>query len=507
MEKRLILAMALSLLLLLAWSAMMPKQQHIDNKEVRDDDLPFVDAPEKTLSSLSARPSIKDAKVIEFHQDRYTISFIESLAAIKEVIFNDYQSAALTLQNGLLLDDTSLSFSKQNSSANEISFLHLDQSRKVIKKFIFSKSLYDIQLEITIENLSDAPLTSLSPLVLGTLDFSSKNPDARYQDVTVATKEKVKHESPKKDLNLKDVDFLALRDRYFCAIIEPELGPLEGYIKKAGNHDSEIGLGPRAIFLPPGQAVKEIFHIYLGPQDLKLIQGVNSRWAAVVHYGTFDFISQILLQLLQFFYGLVHNWGWAIIILSIAVYLALFPLSLKQMRSMKEMQALQPHIEELKRLYKDNPQRMQKEQMELFRKHKVNPFGGCLPLLLQMPIFFALYQTLMRSVFLRGATFLWIKDLSGPDRLFSLPFPKPFDAFNLLPILMTIGMFIQQKITTASATGGSSAEQQRIMMIMMPLLFGFIFYSMPAGLVLYWFINSTLMLANQFYQLNTGRIK
>lgn len=112
---------------------------------------------------------------------------------------------------------------------------------------------------------------------------------------------------------------------------------------------------------------------------------------------------------------------------------------------MKQMQALQPHIEELKKQHKDNPQRMQKEQMELFRKHKVNPFGGCLPLLLQMPIFIALYQTLMRSVFLRGASFLWIKDLSGPDRLFSLPFPKPFDTFNLLPILMTIGMFIQQK--------------------------------------------------------------
>src|SRR3990170_1957162 len=102
--------------------------------------------------------------------------------------------------------------------------------------------------------------------------------------------------------------------------------------------------------------------------------------------------------------------------------------------------------------------------MELFRKHKVNPFGGCLPLLLQMPIFIALYQTLMRSVFLRGASFLWIKDLSGPDQLFNLPFPKPFDTFNLLPILMTIGMFIQQKISTTSTASSSSAEQQKIMM-------------------------------------------
>ena len=152
------------------------------------------------------------------------------------------------------------------------------------------------------------------------------------------------------------------------------------------------------------------------------------------------------------------------------------------MRSMKEMQALQPKIEALRVTYKDNPQKLNKEIMELYREHKVNPLGGCLPLLLQMPIFFALYQVLMRSVALRGANFMWIKDLSEPDRLFMLPFSLPIlgNELNILPILMTIGMFVQQKFTMAKASG-EAAQQQKIMLIIMPLMFGVIFYRMPQG--------------------------
>lgn len=167
---------------------------------------------------------------------------------------------------------------------------------------------------------------------------------------------------------------------------------------------------------------------------------------------------------------------------------------------MKEMQLLQPHIEELKCKLKDNPQKLNKEIMELYRQHKVNPFGGCLPLILQMPIFFALYQALMRSIVLKGATFMWIKDLSQPDRLFLFPATIPFigNEFNLLPIVMAIGMFFQQKVSMSSATVGSNAEQQKMMLILFPIMFGFIFYHMPAGLVLYWLTNSILTVAFQF---------
>jgi YidC/Oxa1 family membrane protein insertase len=183
----------------------------------------------------------------------------------------------------------------------------------------------------------------------------------------------------------------------------------------------------------------------------------------------------------------------------------LYPLTLKQMKSMKAMQSLQPQIEELRRLHKNNPQKLNKEIMELYKAHKVNPLGGCLPMVLQIPIFFALYQVLSRTVALKGAPFLWIKDLSEPDKLFTLPntFPVVGNEVNILPILMAVGMFFQQK-TSMVSVNPSQAEQQKIMIIVMPIMFGVLFYHMPAGLVLYWFINSGLTLA---YQLRVARQK
>jgi YidC/Oxa1 family membrane protein insertase len=201
----------------------------------------------------------------------------------------------------------------------------------------------------------------------------------------------------------------------------------------------------------------------------------------------------------------VRNWGWAIALLSLIVFILLLPLTAKQIRSMKEMQALQPKIEALREAYKDNPQKLNKETMELYREHKVNPFGGCLTMFLQIPIFIALYQALMRSIYLKGESFFWIKDLSLPDRLLILPTTLPVlgNEINILPILMAIGMFIQQRLTLVGASGAAK-EQQKLMSMLMPLLFGAFFYHMPAGLVLYWFINSSLMLA---YQLSASQAK
>jgi YidC/Oxa1 family membrane protein insertase len=339
---------------------------------------------------------------------------------------------------------------------------------------------------------------------LGVLNFVGDPTSVRLQDVTMASKDKITHLNPRKDATLSEVKFLGLRERYFCAIAEPTLDNYSGFIKKINAQESEVGLSMGEIMLGPGQQFEHTFHIYLGPQELRQIAAIKPEWTVVMYYGTFDFIAQLLLQLLDFLYGLVHNWGGVIIILSLVIYLLLYPLTLKQMRSMKKMQALQPRIQELQKACKDNPQKLNKEIMELYREQKVNPFSGCLPLVLQIPIFFALYQVLIRSVALKGAHFLWIKDLSSPDRLFILPVSLPIlgNEINILPILMTIGMFVQQKISMATTTG--SAEQQKLMLILFPLMFGIIFYRMPSGLVLYWFINSTLML---FYQLRISRQK
>ncbi|MFH0762970.1 MAG: membrane protein insertase YidC [Candidatus Omnitrophota bacterium] len=502
MGKRFILALSLSLLILLAWSALAPKPYPVADKEF---------ATEKTTAAISGQrdtvipPPVSAAIPADLASFQYTkgqeeIVFIEQKAAIKEVFFNGHQQYKFLLKSGLAIDDGTLVFKKTGGLENEIRFVQSDQYKKITKAFTsLNASKYDFCLDIKVQNISTDTITVDFPVIVGVLDFSTNSLNNRYLGVAVKTKEKNFYPNGRKETSYDDVNFVALRDRYFCLLVEPESKPCSVLIRRLNSKESEVVLSVGKIVLSPGQQIGQKYHIYLGPQELGIMNSINASWSAVINYGFFDFISQILLQLLRFFYGLVHNWGWAIIILSVVVYLALFPLTLKQMRSMKEMQTLQPHIEELRKTYKDNPQKLNKEIMELYKQHKVNPFGGCLPLLLQMPIFFGLYQALMRSVALKGANFLWIKDLSEPDRLFILAKSLPVlgNEINILPIIMAIGMFFQQKMSMVSA-GGSSAEQQRIMMIIFPVMFGFIFYHMPSGLVLYWLINSTLMTIYQF---------
>jgi YidC/Oxa1 family membrane protein insertase len=495
MEKRTLLAIVLSILILLVWSAFVSKTSPpippVPKQQVRAE--PSVFKPSHQSVERPSPPQFK------FNHDKIEVIFAESEAAISEVVFKDYQSYRFPLKYGFLLDDQNLIFSRQAVDPDSVVFTASDAHKKIIKRFLFHNTNYSIGLELKIQNITNQPLPVNIPLVLGVLNFSGDQTRARFQDATVAQKDKILHPNVHKNSTFGNLQFLGIRDRYFCSIIEPAQDTYTAFIKKINAHESELGLLAPDTILGAGQQIERKFHIYLGPQDLNIISQVKPEWTVVMHYGTFNFISQILLQLVEFLHRLVHNWGLAIIILSILIYFILYPLTLKQMRSMKEMQRLQPHIEQLKNTYKDNPQKLNKETMELYRKHKVNPLGGCLPLLLQIPIFFALYQALIRSIALKGAHFLWVKDLSEPDRAFIMPFSIPMlgNEINILPLLMVAVMFIQQKITSKTTTM-AQPEQQRLMLILMPLLFLFIFYHMPSGLVLYWFMNSLLMLIYQF---------
>ena len=505
MDKRLILAIALSLLVLLLWSALVARLQPIDNKEVTEKILKssLVSSNQITPSLTPAEPP--SSSLITLSKKDWEIIFIEPQAAIKEVVFKAYQSYKFSLQYGLLIEDKNLVFKKENISQQSATFVYQDMGKRITKRYLFSDSDYNLDLEIEVENLSQQAISINLPLVLGVLNFGREQTQARFQDVTVALSEKIIRPNARKDSLLEKVKFLGLRDRYFCAIIEPDAKDESGFIKRINPQQTEIGLVGKEILLNPGQTAKEKFHIYLGPQELRFIRQLNPDWTAVMYYGAFDFIAQILLRALEAVYRIVHNWGWAVVVLSLVIYLILYPLTIKQMRSMKQMQALQPITEELKKTYKDNPQKLNKETMELYRKHKVNPLGGCLPMVLQIPIFFALYQVLIRYIVLKGASFLWIKDLSEPDRLYILAVSLPIvgNEINILPILISIGMFLQQKLSMRSMGTGSS-EQQRLMTMLMPVMFGFIFYHMPAGVVLYWFVNNLLMLINQ---LQISRVK
>jgi YidC/Oxa1 family membrane protein insertase len=499
MEKRLILAVVLSSLVLLLWSFLTPKPV------LQPAASPSVIAPSVVMPAAATSGPLKEnfdgkkdvpVSLIKFSNEKLEVVFDEDKAEIKEAVFKEYRSYKLPLSEGLFSGNN---FKKSNLTADSITFRCVDNDKEITKRFLFSNTSYSIELYIEIKNLSSSPLNLSLPLTLGAIDLAMDPGQLRNFDFTVSTQDKLLHPNIHKENSYNNLKFIGLRDRYFCIITAPPSTAYTAFIKKEDNKKSLVGLNSGAIQVYPGQIAQQKFIIYLGPQETKFITNVNPEWAAIVHFGTFDIISQVLLKLLEIFHGIARNWGLAIIILSIAIYFALYPLSLKQMRSMKEMQALQPRIEELRKTHKDNPQKLNKEIMELYREHKVNPLGGCLPLLLQMPIFFALYQALLRSISLKGAAFLWIKDLSEPDKLFVLPTSLPIlgNEVNLLPILMMIGMFIQQKLTMNSGAGGDK-EQQKIMLIVFPLIFGFIFYHMPAGLVLYWFVNSSLMLVFQF---------
>src|SRR3989338_6992090 len=508
MDKRFVLAIALAMLILLSWSALVSKVYHIENKEVTQyQAATLAPEPKKISPSISlGEEAQQDESLFTFSKGEVDYVFSETHASLQKVNCKAYHNYKFPLKNGLRLLEKNLIFKKLSATAEEISFSYEDINKKIVKRFIFrldkngqldarldspssrlDSPSYVIEVSNLIHNLSKIRLDINLPLVLGILDLNGVQSEGRYQDVTIGTSEKSVHSDAKRDMTVQSVNFLSLRDRYFCAILEPiNPGSYQAQIAKLSKLESQVILNTPEIRLEPGQIIEQKFRIYLGPQELQLINAVKPAWAAVMHYGTFDFIAQLLLQTLNFLYRLVHNWGWAIVILSLLIYFLLYPLSRKQMRSMKEMQALQPKIEELRANYKNNPQRLNKEIMQLYREHKVNPFGGCLPMILQIPVFFALYQVMMRAVSLKGAHFLWIKDLAGPDRLLVLPVSLPIigNEINILPIVMAIGMFIQQKLSMSTTASSSSAEQQKLMMIIFPLMFGFIFYHMPSGLVL-----------------------
>ncbi|MFZ5801332.1 MAG: YidC/Oxa1 family insertase periplasmic-domain containing protein, partial [Candidatus Omnitrophota bacterium] len=279
--------------------------------------------------------------------------------------------------------------------------------------------------------------------------------------------------------------WVGFRDRYFCAIFKPDLAIKRLFLSSNGNG--------RFLGIASNQSNQWQGVLYLGPQDAAALVRYNSGLEQIIHLGAFDGISKIVLKVMWSLFDLTKNWGFAIVLLGTLIFFLLYPLTAKSLKSMREMQKLQPQIELLKRTYSNDAQRLNKEMLELYRANKINPFGGCLPLLLQIPIFFALYQALIRSLALKGSGFLWIKDLSEPDRLLTLPFSIPIlgNELNALPLFLTAVMFFQQKMSMKFSAGGDP-QQQKIMLVVFPLLFGFMFYHFPSGLALYWVVYSTL---------------
>ena len=223
--------------------------------------------------------------------------------------------------------------------------------------------------------------------------------------------------------------------------------------------------------------------MYVGPEITSVLKGLSPGLDMTVDYGWLWFISSILFSVLKWVNHWVNNWGFSIIIVTVLIKLAFFQLSASSYRSMANMRKLQPKLEALKARFGDDKAKFSQETMKLYREEKVNPLGGCLPILIQIPVFIALYWVLLESVELRQAPFIfWIQDLSAKD------------PYHILPIIMGITMLIQQKLNPAPQD-----PVQAKMMMLLPVVFTFLFISFPAGLVLYWIVNNTLSIVQQWF--------
>jgi YidC/Oxa1 family membrane protein insertase len=233
--------------------------------------------------------------------------------------------------------------------------------------------------------------------------------------------------------------------------------------------------------------------LYLGPKSVSTLGKVNPRLEDLIDWGWFGVIAKPLFLILQWMTtGFVHNYGWSIILLTISINVALFPLRLANLKSMRKMQALQPEMARINDKYKgismSDPRAAQKQQetMDLYKKHGVNPMGGCVPMLIQLPFLYAFYKVLAVTIEMRAASWLWVGDLSQPEHF----------AIRFLPIVMVATSFLMQKMTPM-ATGGDPSQQK--IMQFMPLMWGFFFWSASSGLVLYWLTSNLVQIAQQWF--------
>jgi YidC/Oxa1 family membrane protein insertase len=473
MEKRTLFAFLLLIGFFMVWSQFAPKppMQPVDNQAVSTDNLnnsiqeqSKPRPTELTQNRLPLAENILEETAI----GPYYITYSAKGGYIHSIALN-------TPANTLPFQDLGFQPSTQNINyqvninQNTISFLSQGSPPK---KFVFKGDLVEVK------NIDNSSILFFS----FPLDSAKSHISKRYFESFYKKGDSIERRHPKKvqDEKYSEVRFTGARSRYYAISLLPDSYNLE-LTKKQNRANFYLNNPPSTI------------SFYLGPQVANEMGKYGLE--EIVYYGFWHFLAVGIIKVLYFFYSFLHNWGLSIIFLSFSTYALLFPFTSKSTKAMKKMQEIQPLMQELKEKHKDNPQKMQKETVELYKKHKVNPLGGCLPLLFQFPIIIAFYQVVFRFSRLQGASFLWIKDLSMPDRLFRLPFIIPVvgvEYFNLLPILvMGLGL-IQQHITASS-----SNPQQKKIGLFMGVFIGIIFYKFPSALVLYWFVQNLLTLLYQ----------
>lgn len=289
-----------------------------------------------------------------------------------------------------------------------------------------------------------------------------------------------------------DYSFAGLDDRFFAAVFLPKANaPIKVETIKDDVPPAPAGKEEMRVGVEVGGDSVNHFTLFVGPKDIDLLRRVDPRLQQMIDWGWYGVIAKPLFLAMHWVNdNLVHNYGWSIVLITIAINLVLLPLRLKSMKSQRKMQALQPKLAAINAKYKGlslrDPRKAEQNQevMEFYKKEGVNPMGGCLPMLVQLPLIYAFYKVLAVTIEMRGAHWLWISDLSQPEQL----------PIHILPIIMIVSQFVMQKMTP---NPGMDPQQAKMMMFM-PLMFGFLFYNFSSGLVLYWLTSNLVGIAQQW---------
>jgi len=544
-QARLLLAIGLSFLVLFVWSMFFTEKRPVtqsSEQEVAEKAKPEErEELEKPIENEARQPEEKPKEVLPVTEGQarreldvetpfYNVRISTRGATLTSYILNDYREAVeadapkkqlipKAFEGGLIhtslfnrsiggLENATFTVDgeEKNLLVNEEKrslVLHWtsEQGVTVRKIFTFDPHSYMIGLKIGISNngaekIDDSLVLALRSPVLKEKGYGFVGPSALIDDKLEQVK--VKKIEDKSEYSGK-IKWIGVEDRYFISSIIPG-EETDGRMKLSLIDETVTNrLVNPAFELDRGASKEFQFYIFMGPKSMELLKSLGHGLDKALNFGFFDILAKPCLWFMNKIHSVIPNYGVAIILLTIFTKVLLWPLGNKSYKSMSEMKKLQPLMTEIREKYKDDKQKMNQELMALYRTYKVNPMGGCLPMVLQIPVFFALYRMLYQAIELRHAPFfLWINDLSAPDRLFefgfSIPFMEPPYGIPVLTIVMGATMLLQQKM---SPPPGDPTQAK--MMMLMPLVFTFIFINFSSGLVLYWLVNNVLSISQQYY--------
>jgi YidC/Oxa1 family membrane protein insertase len=353
----------------------------------------------------------------------------------------------------------------------------------VDKKYTFSGKGYALDTELKIINGSSRKLMGDAQTLL-VASYEEEKPYYHYGPVR-HTKDKVERHDPEDLLEsgTGPLNWIGLENKYFLLALIPGKEALVKWETEVPTVNTARAVISEPLELAPGERQIFTYNTYLGPKQYNLLLSYGVGLEEAIEFGFLSFLAKPFLVVLNFFERYLRNYGLAIILLTCIIKVLFHPLTKHSLNSMREMQKIQPQLSALKQKYKDDKEKLNKELMGLYKRYKINPLGGCLPMVAQIPVFIALYEVLSVAIELRHAPFLlWIQDLSAKD------------PYYVTPILMGATMLVQQKMTPSTM----DPAQAKIMLIM-PVVFTFLFMSFPSGLVIYWLVNNVLSIAQQYH--------